>query len=207
MFGAITEDVVNHERLTQMDVLILHAVRARATPTGDAIMSAVSLIGSPAAAAILAAVVAMVLIRRRRWLLLWGWLAAIGGGGIVDGTLKLAVHRARPPGALELLKRFSYSFPSGHTMGSVVGYGMLAYILVTFWAKTHRARVLIVAATLLLVLMIGLSRIYLGVHYTSDVLGGFAAGSVWLVVCITGVEIARRQPRRSGDRSSRTSQS
>jgi undecaprenyl-diphosphatase len=57
----------------------------------------------------------------------------------------------------------------------------------------------IVAAAAILILAVGVSRLYLGVHYFSDVIGGYAAGTVWLVACMSGVEIARRQPRASGD--------
>lgn len=199
LFGVVTEGVINHEQITQADLLILHWFRSHATSSGDAMMSAISLVGSPVAAFILGAVVSAVLLMRRRWLLLGGWIAAFAGGGVIDWSLKVLIHRPRPLGAMEFLKRFSYSFPSGHAMESVIGYGMLAYMLVTFWATRGSVRVFIIAAALLLVLMIGLSRLYLGVHYFSDVVGGFAAGSVWLAACISGVEIARRQPRRSGD--------
>lgn len=78
-------------------------------------------------------------------------------------------------------------------MGSLIAYGMLAYLLVRD-AKRRRPRMAIVAGAVLLVLLIGLSRMYLGVHYLSDVLGGYAAGVVWLAACITGLEVARRMP-------------
>jgi undecaprenyl-diphosphatase len=84
-------------------------------------------------------------------------------------------------------------------MGSFVGYGMLAYLLITFWARKNSTRVLIAFAAALLVLAVGFGRLYLGLHYFSDVIGGYAAGAVWLMACISGVEIARRQPRLSGD--------
>jgi undecaprenyl-diphosphatase len=74
-------------------------------------------------------------------------------------------------------------------MGSVFGYGMLAYFLARFWAKTWRQRITIIIVALVLVLSIGLSRLYLGVHYFSDVVAGYAAGLVWLASCISGVEI------------------
>jgi undecaprenyl-diphosphatase len=83
-------------------------------------------------------------------------------------------------------------------MGSFVGYGMLAYLLITFWATRNSTRVFIAVAALLLVLAVGFSRLYLGLHYFSDVVGGYAAGGVWLVACISGIEVARRQPRLSG---------
>jgi undecaprenyl-diphosphatase len=79
-------------------------------------------------------------------------------------------------------------------MASLVTYGMLAYFLAVFWTKRRRLRVVIVTAAALLILAIGISRLYLGVHYFSDLVGGYAAGVVWLSACITGIEIARRQP-------------
>jgi undecaprenyl-diphosphatase len=81
-------------------------------------------------------------------------------------------------------------------MGSLVAYGMLAYLLVR---ELHgrRPRLAVIAGATVLVLLIGLSRIYLGVHYFSDVIGGYAAGVVWLAACISGLEVARRKPRGS----------
>jgi undecaprenyl-diphosphatase len=74
-------------------------------------------------------------------------------------------------------------------MGSVIGYGFLAYaiIVTTRWAGWHRR--LVLAAAALLTLLIGLSRVYIGVHYPSDVVGGWAAGVAWLAVCITGYQV------------------
>jgi undecaprenyl-diphosphatase len=79
-------------------------------------------------------------------------------------------------------------------MGSLVGYGMLAYLLLTIWVKRRLIRVSVVSVLSVLVVAIGLSRLYLGVHYFSDIVGGYAAGLLWLSACITGLEIARRQP-------------
>ena len=68
-------------------------------------------------------------------------------------------------------------------MDSLVGYGMLAFLLVNFWAKTWQMRIAIVSATAVLILAIGMSRLYLGVHYFRDVVGGYAAGGKPLSVC------------------------
>jgi len=70
---------------------------------------------------------------------------------------------------------------------------MLAYVLVRFWATRWKARTFVPVITVVLVLAIGLSRLYLGVHYFSDVVGGYAVGIVWLGACISGVEIALGQ--------------
>lgn len=74
-------------------------------------------------------------------------------------------------------------------MGSLFWYGMLASPLVRFWARQWRLRLTIIALTVVLILAIGLSRLYLGVHYFSDVVAGYAAALVWLAACISGVEI------------------
>lgn len=195
IFGAITEDVVTGDPLTQFDLTILHAFRVHATPTGDRIMQGISLAGSPATMAVLFLVVAIVLATRRRWLALGGWAAAFVGGTALDVALKYIIHRPRPAGAAMFLRQFSYSFPSGHAMGSLLGYGMLAYVLVAFRVRGSAARGAIIVGAAVLVLAIGVSRLYLGVHYFSDVMGGYAAGVVWLAACVSGVEISRRQPR------------
>ena len=78
-------------------------------------------------------------------------------------------------------------------MGSLVVYGMLAYLLVVFWTERRRTRLTIVLIAALLTVAIGVSRLYLGVHYFSDVVAGYAAGLLWLSACSTGREMARRQ--------------
>jgi membrane-associated phospholipid phosphatase len=122
-----------------------------------------------------------------------GWVAAFGGAALLARVLKVAVRRSRPPYASVLLHGFSYSFPSGHATDSLIGYGMLAYFLLVCWGKHSFTQAAIISGSALLVLAIGFSRLYLGVHYFSDVIGGYAAGMVWLSICITGVEIARRR--------------
>jgi undecaprenyl-diphosphatase len=69
---------------------------------------------------------------------------------------------------------------------------MLAYVLLILWQESRRTQVAIVVAAALMILAIGVSRLYLGVHYFSDVIGGYAAGTLWLSACISGVEVARR---------------
>jgi undecaprenyl-diphosphatase len=193
VFGAVTEDVVHHDPLTAVDLQFAAWMRAHAGPVGDRIGVAVTTIGSPAAMAILTVVVAAVLAYRRWWVVLAGWLAANAGGGVLDWALKHIIHRARPAGAGVFLYGGSFSFPSGHAMGSLIGYGMLAYLLITFWPPARRHRTAVIIGTAVLVLLIGFSRLYLGVHFLSDVIGGFAAGAVWLATCMTGVDLALRQ--------------
>src|SRR5437867_3215624 len=192
LFGGITEDVIHHDPLTQFDVTLLEWFHARATPVGYAIFNAISLLGSPVTLTILALGVGLLLAARRQWILLAGWLAAFAGGGVLDAVLKLAIRRPRPPGAAAFLQHFSWSFPSGHAMASLIGYGMLAYVLTVLWIQRRSAQIAVVLGAALLIIAIGFSRLYLGVHYFSDVVGGYAAGVLWLSACISGVEVARR---------------
>jgi undecaprenyl-diphosphatase len=133
---------------------------------------------------------------RRWWLYLGTWLAAVGGSALLDQLLKGLFARPRPFFEHPVLVEASYSFPSGHAMESFVLYGMLAYFAVLA-LKTWRARTAVVFGAALLVLLIGLSRMYLGVHYFSDVLAGYAAGGVWLCALITGAETVRRGKKRA----------
>jgi len=192
LFGGITEDVIHHDPLTQFDVTLLTWLHARATSAGYAISNAISLLGSPVTLTVLALGVGLLLATRRQWILLGGWLAAFAGGGLLDVVLKLVIRRPRPPYAAAFLHHESWSFPSGHAMGSLIGYGMLAYLLGVLWIHRRRAQISVVLGAALLIVAIGFSRLYLGVHYFSDVVGGYAAGLLWLSACISGLEVARR---------------
>ena len=193
LFAGVTEDVVQRESITAVDLRLATFLRAHATPVGDRIGLGVSFVGSPTVMAVLGVGVAAVLAYKRWGVSLSGWIAAFVGGGGLDWALKRIVHRERPLGAKDFLYGTSFSFPSGHAMGSLIGYGMLAYLLIAFWPPARRHRRVVAIAAAVTVLLIGLSRLYLGVHFLSDVIAGFAAGSVWLAVCITGVDIALRQ--------------
>jgi len=194
LFGGIAEDVVHHDPLTQFDLTIADALHRHATPTGVAIAKAVSFLGSPGFVAAWGLALAALLVVRRQYLLLGGWVAAVAGGGLLDAALKRVFHRARPVWDVPLLTAHGWSFPSGHAMGSLVAYGMLAYMVLR---ETHLRRgqaAAVITGAVVLILLIGLSRMYLGVHYFSDVIGGYAAGVVWVAAVVSGLEVARRRP-------------
>lgn len=119
------------------------------------------------------------------------WLAAVGGGAVLNRLLKGLFSRPRPVFEHPLLLETSYSFPSGHAMEALIAYGFLAYLAVLALGN-WQARVGVVFGAALLVVLIGFSRMYLGVHYFSDVVAGYAAGGVWLSALISGTETIRR---------------
>lgn len=140
---------------------------------------------------------ALLLAGLGEWIVLGGWAAAFAGASLIDHWLKLTIHRPRPVYAAALIHNSSWSFPSGHAMGSLVGYGMLAYVLMLLARGKRDTQRWIAIGAAALILAIGLSRLYLGVHYFSDVVGGYAAGLLLLSACVSVVELGRRWERRA----------
>jgi membrane protein DedA with SNARE-associated domain/membrane-associated phospholipid phosphatase len=193
LFASVTEDVIHHDPLTKFDLTLATLLRAHATPVGDKIASIVSAVGSPVAMAIVGAGGALLLLVRRKWVVVAAWVAAFGGAGLLTIILKNLIRRPRPPAAADFLNGTTFSFPSGHALGSLVGYGMLAYVIGASLNETQEGRLRLVIATAVLVIAIGISRLYLGVHYFSDVVAGYAVGILWLSVCISGLQVAQRR--------------
>lgn len=192
IFLSITEDVVHHEAITRFDHAVLDWMHDHRTPVGHAIARAMSALGALWTIAALGLIGAIALMRRRQRLLLEGWVIALIGGEVLNTFLKHLVQRPRPLYST-ILTSHSWSFPSGHAMESLIAYGMVAYALFVLVAHSRPQRVGITVGAALLTLFIGWSRVYLGVHYVSDVIGGYAAGLIWLAACISGVAVARRR--------------
>jgi undecaprenyl-diphosphatase len=194
LFGVLTEDVLHHTALTRFDVTVLEWFHANSTQRGIRIFEAISFLGSPLIVSVLAIALAAYFIRRHAWIYLASWITALIGAGILDSLLKAVIQRPRPPYAVAILRGHSFSFPSGHALSSLVAYGMTAYFIIVVKLRAGSSRTIAMCLAMILILAIGVSRLYLGVHYFTDVIAGYAAGVVWLSTCITGVAIARRQP-------------
>ncbi|MDK2836289.1 MAG: undecaprenyl-diphosphatase [Thermosediminibacterales bacterium] len=117
--------------------------------------------------------------------------SSLAGGWILNEALKAIFHRSRPS-IQHLVEVGGYSFPSGHAMVSAAFYGMLGYLLWVNMRKNSKPAWYVVLSTFVLIFAIGLSRIYLGVHFASDVLAGFAAGGAWLIACIIALHCLTR---------------
>jgi undecaprenyl-diphosphatase len=118
------------------------------------------------------------------------------GASFLNTTLKLAFKRPRPTPFFDLTPPETYSFPSGHSLASCCFFAGLAAIL-SGRIKSKRTRTIIWIAASAMFVLIGLSRIYVGVHYTTDVIAGFAAALIWiLVVRFVELQLARRRRRR-----------
>jgi len=114
------------------------------------------------------------------------------GGWLLNIVLKMSFQRARPD-IQHLIAVGGYSFPSGHAMVATVFYGMLGYLIWLNLRERSKTAWIVPVLTALLIFSIGVSRIYLGVHFSSDVLAGFAAGGLWLTGCIVGLHAFRKK--------------
>ncbi len=179
---------------SHIDLALARSLHAAKTPLVTDVLRVVTFLGEGWIQMIIGLVVGGLLLRVRRKLWALSWAFALAGGGILNSTLKLAYQRPRPVFADPILIASGFSFPSGHSMGTFILAGMGAYLGVLHTNGRGR-HVAIVATALAWAVTMGFSRMYLGVHYLTDVVGGFAAGSCWLAVCISGVEVARRRPR------------
>jgi membrane-associated phospholipid phosphatase len=201
IFGWLAEEMLEGDT-QRFDSLVRAAVHQHATPGLTRSMMGFSFLGSVATVSVLGVVVlsAFLYFRQVRLAALLG-ITMIGMAAL-DFVLKLAFHRPRPV-AFFGPSPSSYSFPSGHSFGALCFYGVLAAI---FAARAHgkpaKSFIWIVAAVL--IAMIGLSRIYLGVHYPSDVIAGYCAGAVWVaaVGLMDKILTGRRKEMNEGKASS-----
>lgn len=133
-----------------------------------------------------------------RFRVFWGLpmsAAALTAAGI-QYALKVSFHRARPDLALHLIDQGGYSFPSGHSFSVLIFYGMILF-LCRHYFKNRNAANLLTALLSCLIVLIGFSRIYLGVHYPTDVLGGWSAGLCVLMIMISSVQFIQKGKDRN----------
>jgi len=188
LFVEITEEVITNDTLVAVDTWIVVHVLSFRSPPADLMMAMVTRLGGTTFIALASAAGALWLIFRRRPDIAAGFAAVILGGSLLNTFLKVIIRRPRPISETSLVAASGWSFPSGHAMMSTVFYGMVAYLLVRA-VDSWRLKAFSISVAGFMVFVIGMSRIYLQVHYLSDVLAGFAGGLFWLTVCITGLEI------------------
>ena len=195
LFGGIAQDVVTGDPLTVIDKNVAEWFHERRTPGLTTTMQLVTGLASPAWVTGVAMVTALVLWWKRCWFRLLTLVLVVPGGMVLDFLLKILFHRHRPSFAESFLIFYGYSFPSGHTMAATLLYGVLA-VFAVIALEAWRWRVAAVLGAFVMVLLVGFSRVYLGAHYLSDVLGAAAAGLAWLALCLTAVDTLRRSHGR-----------
>lgn len=191
LFSKLAEEVLE-DKLERFDSHIIGFFESLQTPTLDVIYTSVTDMGSVWFVVSLSVMVILLLWFKAKdqWATLL-FIIAIGGNGALTWLLKQIYERGRPS-INEAIDAVGFSFPSGHSMGSLVFYGFLIYLMI----RSRQKRVIKISSSIalgILVFLIGTSRIYLGAHFPSDIIAGYIAGTIWLTLCILVLEWIRWQ--------------
>jgi undecaprenyl-diphosphatase len=201
-FAALAEAVTGGETAA-VDRDILLWLNARASPELDNFALNVTALGSGVVVGLIVALASMYLWgSRHRYSAVFLWVA-LAGSWILSSTLKAAFDRPRPDVfEWRTPTAFQASFPSGHSITAMVGYATLAYLVARLLPQ-RSLRWVTVGAAALIVAVVGWSRMYLGVHWPSDVLAGYATGLAWAAFCGLGLSAVRyfrgRRPGVGGE--------
>ena len=204
-FSWLTDEVLEGDSV-HFDEYTRAAVHTLASPAMTVVMRFLSFVGSTIVLTIGTAIVVIWFATKK-----WGreaklFAATMVGAALLNITLKLTFKRARPTPFFDLTPPETYSFPSGHSLASACFFGALAAILTTR-IKRKRVRTIIWVVCGTMFVSIGFSRIYLGVHHTTDVIAGFSAALIWiLVVRFVEMQLARRRKRKSSHEKAQKSQ-
>jgi len=185
-FALIADSVSDNAPILKQDLQVSVWLHTHGNPVFTAFLLAITDVHSPLGMTIMACLLAFFLWRsgHHYWTLSLG--LAVPGGLLINTIIKLLFNRSRPVWEDPILTLQSASFPSGHTAGATLFYGFIAAYMV--WnMKTAWPRAVAVAGCALMVAVVGFSRIYLGVHYLSDVLAAVSMSMVWLVICLLAV--------------------
>jgi len=185
LFSAIADEILDKESFT-FDKEILLTLRELHTPVLDKVMLGFTFLGEPVILLIMCLVIGTWLLMRGQRSQATILIIAAGGAVALNTLLKVLFGRARPMLWERVVDVGQYSFPSGHAMISMVIFGTIGYLLSS---KFPLWRIGIISLTILLVTGIGLSRLYLGVHWPTDIVAGYAAGLVWLITCIFSLQV------------------
>jgi len=183
LFFELAWKTIFRQTMGMFDNTVIWLVRYFATPQLDPIMIAITNLGFGFTYGLIVFCSFLILIFYRQWLEFAGLAICLAGGAVLNFLLKNLFERARPD-EFVMVAATGYSFPSGHAMVSLCFYGMLAFLIarnIRQWQYRYGIAVL----TMLFITAIGVSRIYLGVHYPSDVVAGYTAGAVWLTLTVS----------------------
>lgn len=194
LFAAIAGQLAPGNAMGLADQALADEIAQHTSRSALRAFALVSHLGDPLVLTLLCVLVCAALWRRGATLLAAGWLLALGGNALLNPLLKGIFERVRPLHDHGLAVATGYSFPSGHSSGAMVTYGMLLYVgLRLLPGRWHAALAMLAVA---LVFTIACSRIFLRVHFASDVAAGLLSGLCWTGVCVAGLELARHREAR-----------
>ena len=204
-FSEIAEEIGPATPQVAFDQQLAGWFNRQAHPTLTTAAQAISLLGSVAFLSAISVCLGIYFAVRSRWNRFVALALTMLGGSLLNIVLKHFFQRQRPVLENPLVTLTSFAFPSGHTMGATLLYGILTLIALRF-VKTPWQRVALIVTAISLIALIGLTRIYLGAHFLTDVLAAFAIGSAWLAFAWTTAETfrMRRQNAARQSEASRT---
>lgn len=194
IFAGIAADIRPDESLVAVDLRVTNWFHSNATPGLTTVARLATTFGSVAFVTAASVIGLLLFLRTHAWDRLLAFALTMLGGSALNIILKHLFHRQRPVLENPLVTLSSFGFPSGHTMGATLLYGFLALLAAQSF-KTWRERMSVSLGAGLMIVAVGLSRIYLGAHYLSDVLAAMAAAAAWLALCWTTVEVFRKRRR------------
>jgi len=186
VFAVLAALVATKDPILQEDFEALVWLHTHGSPVFTGFLLAVSDLHSLAGVAVFSVILAIALARRRKFRWIFSLALAVGGGMLLNTALKFAFHRGRPVWEDPLITIATPSFPSGHAAAATLFYGFLCVYIVSH-VESLGLRVAAVLAGITMVLLVAFSRMYLGVHYPSDVLAAISASTAWLVVSLGSV--------------------
>jgi membrane-associated phospholipid phosphatase len=189
LFFEVADEIGVDEDLAAFDVELSAALREHVSHETLQAFAFITQLGDTNFMIAIGILVFIYLFIYRDRLVAVAWAVATISGGLMVRLLKIFFERSRPVHDHGLVVETSWSFPSGHAAGSMLMYGLLAYMLVRYTkAALH---IPIALAGITIIILVGSSRVILQVHYLSDVLAGYMVATVWVAICIAALEAIR----------------
>jgi membrane-associated phospholipid phosphatase len=196
--AAVVDGVADSAGPGALDRSVLDWFLAARSPEGTGLMRAVSVVGGTVGVAVLALVAAALLWRAGRHAAAVVVIIAAAGAGILVEVFKHLYGRSRPPAVDRLTTENTFSLPSGHALGSMVVLGVLAAVVVLRGRRPGQVGAVTLAVAG--VAVIAMSRLYLGVHWITDVVTGWLLGGAWLAACVTALALLEHRAPPRGER-------
>jgi undecaprenyl-diphosphatase len=192
---------IRHPTISWLDESLPNELHSDASGCLTMLMLGLTIVGSPPVVVSLMAILLVWMIFSKRYGDAIGLTLSEVGALLLNQVSKEAFHRARPDPVWAIVHEHSFSFPSGHAMLGIVSYGTIAYLLIRHThSRASRRAIGVVFA--MLIFGIGISRVYLGAHYPSDIIAGWLAGGVWLAAIIFAVDILHKiEPSLSAEQA------
>lgn len=182
-FSTLAWETLFRNTMSLFDDSFIWLIRYFSSPVLNKVMIVISDIGFGTSYIIIVGATFLLLAYLKRWWEMGALAICLAGGAILSFLLKSLFHRARPE-SFWVVQETGFSFPSGHALATMCFYGMVAFLIMRN-INSWRGRLTVMTLAVIMSVAVGISSIYLGVHYPTDVAAGYAAGSMWLAFCIS----------------------